>query len=267
MGTEPMSGALGVLNTIQIEPLLKICQTAGKLIMDVYRSDFSVDYKDDKSPLTMADTRSNACIREALETLHPDIPILSEETQTAPYEERKHWEWFWLVDPLDGTREFVKKNDEFTINIALVHKDTPVLGIINAPALNKTVYAIQGKGCYGVVADKHVPLTGKQANNEKSIVIIGSRSHGSERFKQYVNELQARYEEVEIISAGSALKFCLLAEGKADIYPRLGPTMEWDTAAGHVIVNECGKQLSVLETGKPLYYNKPELLNPFFVCQ
>ncbi len=255
---------------------------AGEAILDVYGSDFAVEQKDDKSPLTLADKRSNEIITDVLEQTitvnNSTVPILSEEGKEIPYDERKKWEYFWLVDPLDGTKEFVKRNGEFTVNIALIHKHKPVLGIIYIPVKDVFYFAAINFGTYKLenseilsgdlsikeLIDKseRLPLNN---NNKTSLTVIGSRSHTSEEFSEFVRRLNEKYENVEFISSGSSLKLCLVAEGIADVYPRFGPTMEWDTAAGQAIVEQAKGRVMDTQTNEPLSYNKNNLLNPFFI--
>ncbi|MBM4053420.1 MAG: 3'(2'),5'-bisphosphate nucleotidase CysQ [Planctomycetes bacterium] len=261
---------------------------AGKGILEVYNSDFAVEHKDDKSPLTMADKRSHEIIANELKAVnisnshdsaHANIPLplLSEEGKEIPFTERKTWEYFWLVDPLDGTKEFIKRNGEFTVNIALIHKNKPVLGCIYVPVTNIFYFACEGLGAYRLtnkqdmtavlsinkLIDSSVKLPEHQ--DREHLTVIGSRSHPSEQFAKFVEQLQGQGEKVEIISAGSSLKFCLVAEGRADIYPRFGPTMEWDTAAGQAIVEQSNGKIINAETKVPLRYNKENMVNPFFI--
>ena len=255
---------------------------AGEAILEVYGSDFAVEQKDDKSPLTLADTRSNEIItnvlKQAITVNNSTIPILSEEGKETPYDERKKWEYFWLVDPLDGTKEFVKRNGEFTVNIALMHRDKPVLGIIYIPVKDIFYFAAINFGSYKLesgdiltdnlsikeLIDKSqkLPLNN---NNKASLTVVGSRSHTSEEFTEFVRRLNEKYENVNFISSGSSLKLCLVAEGIADTYPRFGPTMEWDTAAGQAIVEQADGRVISTQTNEPLSYNKSNLLNPFFI--
>ncbi len=255
---------------------------AGEAILDVYGSDFAVEQKDDKSPLTLADKRSNEIITDVLEQTitvnNSTVPILSEEGKEIPYDERKKLEYFWLVDPLDGTKEFVKRNGEFTVNIALIHKHKPVLGIIYIPVKDVFYFAAINFGTYKLENSKiltgdlsmkelidkseRLPLNN---NNKTSLTVIGSRSHTSEEFSEFVRRLNEKYENVEFISSGSSLKLCLVAEGIADVYPRFGPTMEWDTAAGQAIVEQAKGRVMDTQTNEPLSYNKSNLLNPFFI--
>jgi len=274
------------MDTIQYDKLILTtilaAKRAGEAILDVYKSDFEVEQKDDKSPLTLADKRSNEIIENVLEQTvtvnNSTVPILSEEGKEISYEDRKQWEHFWLVDPLDGTKEFVKRNGEFTVNIALIHKDKPVLGIIYIPvkdvfyfaAINIGTYKLEGREILTddlsieelIDKSQKLPLDN---SNKTSFTVIGSRSHTSEEFSEFVKRLNEKYENVEFISSGSSLKLCLVAEGKADVYPRFGPTMEWDTAAGQAIVEQAEGTVMDTQTNEPLRYNKSNLLNPFFI--
>jgi len=274
------------MDTIQYDKLILTtilaAKRAGEAILDVYKSDFAVEQKDDKSPLTLADKRSNEIIENVLEQTvtvnNSTVPILSEEGKEISYEDRKKWEYFWLVDPLDGTKEFVKRNGEFTVNIALIHKDKPVLGIIYIPvkdvfyfaAINIGTYKLEGREILTddlsieelIDKSQKLPLDN---SNKTSFTVIGSRSHTSEEFSEFVKRLNEKYENVEFISSGSSLKLCLVAEGKADVYPRFGPTMEWDTAAGQAIVEQAEGTVMDTQTNEPLRYNKSNLLNPFFI--
>ncbi len=274
------------MDTIQYDKLILTtilaAKRAGEAILDVYKSDFAVEQKDDKSPLTLADKRSNEIIVNVLEQTvtvnNSTVPILSEEGKETSYEDRKKWEYFWLVDPLDGTKEFVKKNGEFTVNIALIHKHKPVLGIIYIPVKDVFYFAAINFGTYKLenseiltddlsieqLIDKSQKLP-LDNNNKTSLTVVGSRSHTSEEFSEFVERLNEKYENVEFISSGSSLKLCLVAEGKADVYPRFGPTMEWDTAAGQAIVEQAEGTVMDTQTNEPLSYNKSNLLNPFFI--
>jgi len=257
-------GAICMLDTIPVEAITAIAKKAGDAIMEVYKKEFQIAYKDDASPLTEADTLSNRIICSALETQFPDIPLLSEENKAVPYETRRLWDYYWCIDPIDGTKEFIKKNDEFTVNIALIHKDTPVLGVVYAPALDEMYYAKQGKGAFK--NGQRLPL---QINTtpQKSLKIVASKSHLSEETQAFIDNLAQNTEHVEQVSKGSSLKLVMVAEGSADIYPRLAPTMEWDTAAADAIVREAGKVTLQFETEAPVVYNKKDLLNPWFIVQ
>jgi 3'(2'), 5'-bisphosphate nucleotidase len=251
-----------MLKYIRIEEIIKIAQKAGDAIMEIYTKDFTIEYKDDKSPLTEADTKSNEVICKALVKLYPNIPILSEENKLAPYKERKNWEYFWLVDPIDGTKEFIKKNGEFTVNIALIHKNIPVLGVVYAPALNVIYRAKKGEGAFknGI----KLPLQTNKHPEEK-LSVVASKSHLSKETQAFIDALETK--EITQVNKGSSLKLCMVAEGVADIYPRLAPTMEWDTAAADAIVRESGKMTYKFEGNIPVVYNKDNLLNPWFIVK
>lgn len=246
-----------------LSSLIDISREAGKAILNIYNSDFAVEEKSDHSPLTMADKKSHDILCGHLKKVYP-FPVLSEEGKHIPYEERKSWEHFWLVDPLDGTKEFIKRNGEFTVNIALVHRAIPVLGIIYVPVSDVLYYAVHGEGSYRIDhgSTERLPITA----HKDRITIAGSRSHGTREYEEYTRGIRNKYGNIAFISAGSSLKFCLVAEGTADIYPRLGPTMEWDTAAGQAIVEEGGGRVVLLENGRQLEYNKVSLVNPYFIA-
>ena len=255
-----------MLDQIDIQDIVKIAKDAGKAIMKIYNQDFAVEYKTDNSPLTIADQKANEIIVTSLNQLpvnsllNQSIPVLSEEGRSISYEERKNWDYFWLIDPLDGTKEFVKRNGEFTINIALIHKKTPVLGVVCSPVLNVCYWAKSNEGAFK--DGKKLPLKTKRQRDVYKIV--ASRSHMSSETKDFIEAIDTDKEKV-IVSIGSSLKICLVAEGEANIYPRLGPTMEWDTAAAHAIVNESEGLFSrYIDNGAHLY-NKKNLLNDWFV--
>ena len=251
-----------MLNDIKLEQIVNIAKEAGKAIMKIYKKDFTIEYKDDKSPLTEADLKANEIICSTLEKLYPNIPIMSEENKQADYEVRKNWEYYWCIDPIDGTKEFIKKNDEFTVNIALIHKDTPVLGVVFAPAIDEMYKAKKGEGAYK--NDQKLPLQINQHPEEK-LHVVASKSHLSQETQEFINNLQTK--EIEQVSKGSSLKLCMVATGEADIYPRLAPTMEWDTAAADVIVREAGKMSYNQKNNEPMIYNKENLLNPYFIVK
>lgn len=236
---------------------------AGKAILEVYSSDFAVEHKDDKSPLTLADKRSHEVIEKRLSALDSAIPILSEEGKGIPYEERKNWEYFWLVDPLDGTKEFVKRNGEFTVNIALIHRSRPVLGVIYVPVTDTLYHGHEGGGSFREKDGAAIKLPAWTKRGR--FTIVGSRSHAGRELADFVEEMKKKHGDVDFIASGSSLKLCLVAEGRADIYPRLGPTMEWDTAAGQAIAEQAGCPVTRHDTGEPLRYNKENLLNPWFL--
>ena len=255
-----------MLDQIDIQDIVKIAKDAGKAIMKIYNQEFDVEYKTDSSPLTIADKKANEIIVTALNQLsvnsflEQNIPIISEEGRSVPYDERKNWEYFWLIDPLDGTKEFVKKNGEFTINIALINKETPVLGVVYSPVLNVCYWAKRDEGAFK--NGEKLPLKTKEKRDVYKIV--ASRSHISNETKDFIEAIDTDKEKV-IISIGSSLKICLVAEGEANIYPRLGPTMEWDTAAAHAIVNESDGLFNRYIDNSAHLYNKKNLLNDWFV--
>lgn len=255
---------------IDIRQLIEIAVEAGNEIMAVYTLDFDVEVKDDKSPLTEADRKSNEVIIGALTELYPDIPFISEEVKQTTYEERKHWQRLWLIDPLDGTKEFIKKNGEFTVNIALVENGIPVLGVVYAPAFNRGYVGAKGLGSFlftGLGSDLEDIKPAVHYGQLSTVNVVGSRSHASPETNQFIEDLKTQGKEVNFVSSGSSLKFCLVAEGKADVYPRFAPTMEWDTAAADAVVRYAGKQVLQWPEKTPLVYNKENLLNPWFIVE
>ncbi len=246
---------------------------AGQAIMEIYThpdTDWEVERKADNSPLTLADRRSHAVIAEALSA--SPYPLLSEEGVHLPYEERKNWRTLWIVDPLDGTKEFLKRNDEFTVNIALVEDGVPTLGVIYVPAKHTLYWGVKGEGAFRADVDGEtlkvsdvVRIPQESAKAGRPFRVVASRSHLSPETQQLIDGLRPAHPDLDTVSAGSSLKFCLVAEGKADIYPRLAPTMEWDTAAGHAIALAAGCTVTDAASGEPLRYNKPDLHNPFFI--
>jgi len=249
-----------MLNT---QDIITLTKKAGDVIMKIYHRDFAIFEKSDESPLTEADLASHHCIVDGLKILTPEIPVLSEESGGSEHQDRITWQKYWLIDPLDGTKEFIKKNGEFTVNIALIDQGKAVFGVVYAPALGVTYWG-DAEGAFkdsnGQVTPIHVseiPAAGAVWR------VVGSRSHQSDEFKEFVKGLP----ETEVVSMGSSLKLCLVAEGAADIYPRLGLTSEWDTAAAHAVVSAAGGQVLQYPELTPLLYNtRPEtLLNPFFI--
>lgn len=247
---------------------------AGKAIMEVYNSVIEVEYKDDKSPLTEADKRANDIINSFL--VPTGIPIISEENKQTDFSIREKWKTCWVVDPVDGTKEFIKRNGEFTVNIALVENGKPQLGVIYVPATKVIYFANVLKGeafkseltshetSIEDVLNKAIPLHPKQGDSDP-IQVVGSRSHMSQETMDFIETLKQTGKEIEIVSKGSSLKFCLVAEGNADVYPRYAPTMEWDTAAGQAICNAVGIEVISKKTNQQLLYNKENLLNPWFL--
>ncbi len=241
--------------------LAGIAREAGKAIMEVYDTDFEVERKDDQSPLTLADKRSHNIIVDWLRRRYPDIPVLSEEGKEVPFKIRRNWDRFWLVDPLDGTKEFVKRNGEFTVNIALVEDRTPVVGIIHIPVTGRLFMADVREGCWEITDSGHRRLKVAQVSAKEPVRVVRSRSHPTRGLHDFLSLIPS----YRIINRGSALKFCAVAGGEADFYPRFGPTWEWDTAAGQAIVTAAGGIMLDL-SGKPFVYNKENLLNgPFIV--
>ncbi len=261
------------LNTNNLERLchecVNIARDAGKAILTIYNEGFNVEEKEDKSPLTDADLASHNLILKRLSELTPNIPVLSEESAKLPFAERASWQTYWLVDPLDGTREFVKRNGEFTVNIALIHQHHSIIGVINVPVLDVDYYAWKDGGCYkaekkGVTEKISVKKLDEKLDGSQ-LCIAGSRSHGSEMMRKYMEKLGADSKAgIKKLSMGSSLKFCLVAEGRADLYPRLGLTSEWDTAAAHCIVEQAGGYISKTDMSPLKYNTKDSLLNPFF---
>ncbi len=250
----------GPLAAELLPAVIDIARQAGERILEIYHSEFAVEAKDDKSPLTEADMAAHHVIVAGLGRLTPDIPVLSEESAKIPFSERSTWRRYWLVDPLDGTKEFIKRNGEFTVNIALIEDHQPVLGVIVVPVSGLCYYAVRGQGAFRQAADGAPEPIHVRPLDLNHLVVAGSRSHAGPALAGFL----ARLGSPQLISMGSSLKFCLVAEGKADLYPRLGPTSEWDTGAAQCIVEEAGG--IVTDTAmRPLRYNtKESLLNPFF---
>jgi 3'(2'), 5'-bisphosphate nucleotidase len=259
--------------TKNLEIAIKASLLAGEEIMGVYDSTIEVEFKDDKSPLTQADKNANEVINSYLKPT--EIPIISEENKQIKYSLRRNWDKCWIVDPVDGTKEFIKRNGEFTVNIALVENQKPVLGVIYVPAI-KTIYFtnVSTQKAYksklvshnSSIQEVFANAVGLKPKNSGNIVeVVGSRSHMSKETLDFMESLRKEGKQVEVVSKGSSLKFCLVAEGNADIYPRFAPTMEWDTAAGQAICNAVGIQVISQETNKSLLYNKENLLNPWFL--
>ena len=248
------------------ELLPEACRIAGEAaeaILKVYQSaEFEVAVKEDFSPLTQADLASHQHIVAGLERLTPDLPVLSEESQGITYDERRRWDTFWLVDPLDGTKEFLRRNGEFTINIALIHGHRSVLGVVHLPVSGQTYWAAEGSGAFRSADGETVRLQAAQTVGQP-VRVVASRSHASTPTVVFLDRL-AREHDLAVVSRGSALKLCMVAEGEADLYPRLAPTMEWDTAAAQCVVEQAGGQVTTLGN-EPLRYNKEDLLNPFFM--
>ena len=247
-------------NIVYLNQVVAIAKDAGKAIMQVYEGEVAVSRKEDNTPLTEADLAAHRIIEDGLASLTPRLPVLSEESDDLTYATRAAWEAYWLVDPLDGTREFIKRNGEFTVNIALIEQHRPVLGVVYAPALDLLYFAVQGAGAWRQQGDQPPQEIAVKHYDAAKVLVAGSRSHGGDRLTEFLGKLG----EYELISMGSSLKICLVAEGRADVYPRLGPTSEWDTAAAQCVLEEAGGRL-VDNQNRPFSYNtKESLLNPDF---
>ncbi|MCB5184295.1 3'(2'),5'-bisphosphate nucleotidase CysQ [Methylobacillus gramineus] len=254
------------MNNIELSALIALSRKAGAAIMEIYRSDFSVQHKGDQSPLTEADLAAHRIIAMGLAALAPAIPLISEEAELAPFAARQSWKRYWLVDPLDGTREFVKRNDEFTVNIALIEQGVATMGVVYAPALDICYFA-DSEGAWKQEGDAPASPIQARPMSLEQITLAVSRSHIGSKTQNLINNVSHRHGTPEIIAMGSSLKICLIAEGKADLYLRLGLTSEWDTAAGQCVLEQAGGYL-VDRHGLRLQYNlKDTILNPeFFAC-
>ncbi len=246
--------------------LTDIAAAAGAAILKVYGADFGVQRKEDASPLTEADLAAHRIIVDGLGELEPALPVVSEESTPPPYEERRQWRRYWLVDPLDGTKEFVSRNGEFTVNIALIEDGRPRLGVVCAPVLGQAFIGDVAAG----VAEKHengqmTRLRGRKMDTGRGCTLVASRSHGNERLQRYMEAVGARFPPLRQRTLGSSLKLCLLAAGEADLYPRLGPTAEWDIAAADAVLTAAGGAVQQRD-GLPLAYNKQDFLNPDFIA-
>ena len=247
---------------------------AGKAILEVYQNEkIESELKEDNSPLTIADKNAHSEIMKILD--ETKIPILSEEGRSISYEERKNWEYLWIVDPLDGTKEFINRNGDFTVNIALVKNYEPILGVVYVPVSGQIYFSIKGSGAFTakIQSDEQFEVDFKNytliplVSNRLSYIAVASRSHMNKDTNNYISKLEIEKGKVELLSRGSALKICMVAEGEADIYPRFGPTMEWDTAAGHAIAIEAGCSFTQVDEKTPFIYNKENLLNPYFIVK
>lgn len=250
---------------------------AGRAILEVYGTDdFGVEVKADQSPLTIADRRAHDIIVEHL--TETAIPVLSEEGLQTPYEERSKWSRFWLVDPLDGTKEFINRNGEFTVNIALIEEGKTMFGVVYAPVIKELYVGIPKRGAYRCQIEKYLAqpldyllqfaeLLPLEKPEPEKFLVVASRSHYNKETRNYVESIDSDGREISLVSKGSSLKLCMVASGEAHIYPRLGPTMEWDTAAAHAVVKASGKNVYRADNGDELNYNKQNLLNPYFVVK
>ena len=244
-----------------VEPVSRLARQAGSAILEVYATDFAVQSKDDESPLTQADLASHRLIVAGLAELTPGVPIISEESGLPAFAERRGWDEYWLIDPLDGTKEFVKRNGEFTVNIALIRESRPVLGVVHVPVLEKTYTGCEGQGATRSDGGEAPQPIRVRASSSAPIRVVGSRSHQSDSVAAFL----AAAGETEMVPMGSSLKFCVVAEGGADVYPRLGPTSEWDTAAAQAVVEQAGGHVLKTEGGALDYNTKDDILNPWFV--
>jgi 3'(2'), 5'-bisphosphate nucleotidase len=264
-----------IKNNEELRPLIEAVLSAGKAILNIYRSaDFGVETKKDESPLTLADKAAHNVLVSYLN--QTEFPVISEEGVHLSREIRQYYKTYWLIDPLDGTKEFIKKNDEFTVNVALIHQGKPVFGLVYAPVLKELFIGLE-KEAYKLnnenIEELRTPLKNEnqiqvkdKKEKDKTLIVVASRSHFSPETKAYIDALEEKGFNIELISKGSSLKICLVAEGKADVYPRFDPTMEWDTAAAHAVLLAAGGQMINPNTNKELVYNKEELLNPFFIA-
>ncbi len=247
-----------------LDDVRAIAADAGQRILEIYERGYTVSTKSDGSPLTEADRAAHTLIVARLEALTPDMPVLSEESAETAYEDRADWKRFWLVDPLDGTKEFIKRNGEFTVNIALIEDQSPVLGVVSAPAVGVTYWACQGHGAFKQDRSGSAqPIRARNYQGGKATV-VASRSHPGKQLARFLSNVAHAQGEPETLSMGSALKLCLVADGTADVYPRFGPTSEWDTAAAHCVVQIAGGRITAMDK-TPLRYNKRSLLNPWFL--
>ena len=250
------------IDKINIDDIKEIVIHAGKEVMKIYQNDLKINYKNDGSPVTQADLISNKIICDFLKTKYPSIPLLSEENKEIDYSVRKNWDCYWCIDPLDGTKDFLNKNNEFTINVALVYKNKPYMGVVYAPAYGDLYHAQKDKGAFK--NNTRLPqYINKKINKDFKVVV--SRSHFSKETREFIENLECK--NAEYTSMGSSLKLCLIAEGSFDIYPRLEETKEWDTAASHIIINEVSRKITQYEKNETILYNKKNLANPWFIAK
>jgi 3'(2'), 5'-bisphosphate nucleotidase len=253
-----------------LDSVTSLAHQAGEKILQVYKSAEGLDIqtKGDNSPVTAADLEAHAILHPALEQLLPDVPVLSEESSLPPYAIRQSWNRYWIIDPLDGTKEFIKRNGEFTVNIALIEKGIPVLGVVHVPVLGITYTGIKGEGAHKISGDTKISIATrsvqKRIDAQQAIEVVASRSHGAEAVDNFLNKITDRLGPVELKNMGSSLKLCLVAEGQADIYPRLALTSEWDTAAAQAVVEAAGGKVLTIDLEEMRYNTKDDILNPFF---
>ncbi|HEY5644722.1 MAG TPA: 3'(2'),5'-bisphosphate nucleotidase CysQ [Pseudomonadales bacterium] len=266
MQDEPSAGAAA--DDAMIEELVGLVEAAGEAILRIYETDFDVQTKSDESPLTQADLASHRVLAEGLQRLAPELPLFSEEADLPPFEQRRRWQRYWLVDPLDGTKEFINRNGEFTVNVALIDGQRPVVGVVGVPVRKQVYVGVEGRGAWRFdrrgAQQTRVTLSGRARRDDAPLVVVASRSHGGERLEHYLGSLESAFGRVVRTPVGSSLKLCILAEGEADLYPRLGPTSEWDIAAAHAVLAAAGGDVWAVD-GSPLTYNsKDSVLNPEF---
>ncbi len=255
-------------NTMNLaDALIDLARRAGAAIMEVYAGEFDVQVKEDGSPLTVADLRAHRIIVDGLRGMTPDLPIISEESEPADFEVRRTWDRYWLVDPLDGTREFVRRNGDFTVNIALIDNNRPVMGVVGVPVREDVFFGDVMSGiAYKTTSDGRQTVKTRTVSEAQGLTVVTTRSHGSGQLEQYLDALRAAFGRVTRESVGSSLKFCMLAEGLADFYPRLGPTSEWDTAAAQAVLTAAGGAVLRFDGSELAYNTKASLLNPDFFC-
>ncbi len=260
-------------NEISINKIMEISKEAGKIILEIYGRDYKIiqkksdSFDEGFSPLTEADTNANKFIIKSLNGLYPDIPIISEESSEISFEKRRNWEYFWLIDPLDGTKEFINKNGEFTVNIALIHKGKPVLGVVYVPVKDTSYYGDILNGSFKKIKNEEPQKLPIKKEKNSPYVVVASKSHFNEETAKFIENLKKEKGNIELLNVGSSLKLCMVAEGRADIYPRLEPCWEWDTAAAHAVVNFAGKKVLEFNKDSELKYNKESLRNPFFIVK
>lgn len=249
--------------SVWLDPVRALAAQASERILEIYATAFEVTAKDDNSPLTAADLAAHRAIVTGLQKLTPGIPVLSEESAAVPFSERSNWRRYWLVDPLDGTKEFVQRNGQFTVNIAFIEGHEPVFGVVRVPVTGACYFAARGHGAFREKPGQPPqPIGVRPLRAGEPVRVVGSKSHGGPKLQQFAAKLGA----YELVTIGSSLKFCQVADGSADVYPRFGPTSEWDTAAAQAIVEVAGGRVASAETGEPLRYNTHEsLLNPYFI--
>lgn len=266
MNREPEYQIDKIITEALLEKVKAFCREAGAAILSIYdsKNEISVELKKDDTPLTLADLQAHRVLVKGLQDCIPGTPILSEESDLPPYDERRTWPLYWLIDPLDGTKEFLSRNGEFTVNVALIFQGNPVLGVVHVPVSGETYLGARGIGAYKVLNGLPEAIAVRQVLAHREIAIVASRRHGAEKVEKIADKLRSTGASVEVVSVGSSLKFCLIAEGKADLYPRIGPTSEWDTAAAQAILEAAGG--SVVDTVlSPLLYNQKEnILNTSF---